>query len=345
MRNPGATAKKSNRIGVLFGGAGPARDISRRSGRTIAATLQQAGHEVRLLELGHASDPAEQLRKSGIDVAFLALEGRIAEEGCIQGLLELLQIPYTGSGVLESALALDKLKAKELFRLHNLSTPAYYVYSGDVSEERVLETHGSFGYPAIVKPRREGGSTAVARVDDERTLVSAIEEAGRHDDDVLVERFIRGREITVGLLHGRVLGALEIAPSSALFDSNAKRNSHLAEFHQPARLSATLQRNVLCLAERAASALGVTSAVRVDLLVTENQNEYVLEVNTQPSLLPGSPYARIAEAAGFGLLDLCESLLDQARLNIKLPQPRQHAASVLPLAKAEDRNGLRAVAG
>ncbi|MGC4063671.1 MAG: hypothetical protein QM784_03310 [Polyangiaceae bacterium] len=101
---------KSNRIGVLIGGAGQARDISRRSGRTIAATLEQAGHDVRLLDLGSAVAQAEQLRTAGIDVAFLALEGRIAEEGCIQGLLELLQIPYTGSGVLESALSFDKLE-------------------------------------------------------------------------------------------------------------------------------------------------------------------------------------------------------------------------------------------
>jgi D-alanine-D-alanine ligase len=280
-----------------------------------------------------------------LDVAFLALEGRIAEEGCIQGLLELLQIPYTGSGVLESALSLDKLKAKELFRLHNLSTPAYYVYSGAADAERVLETHGSFGFPAIVKPRREGGGTAVARVDDSAALIAAIGEAGRHDDDVLVERFIRGREITVGLLHGRVLGALEIAPAADLFDSAAKHQAHLAEYRSPARLSPTLQRNVLCLAERAASALGVTSAVRVDILVTENQNEYVLEVNSQPSLLPGSPYGRIAEAAGFGLLELCESLIERARLNLKLPQSQQRAAAVLPIAKAEGRKGLRAVAG
>ncbi|MGC4063672.1 MAG: ATP-grasp domain-containing protein [Polyangiaceae bacterium] len=236
-------------------------------------------------------------------------------------------------------------KSKELFRLHNLSTPAYYVYSGASNAERVLETHGSFGFPAIVKPRREGGSTAVARVDDSESLVAAIGEAGRHDEDVLVERFIRGREITVGLLHGRVLGALEIAPSADLFNAVAKRQTHLAEFHLPARLSPTLQRNVLCLAERAASALGVTAAVRVDLLVTENQNEYVLEVNSQPSILPGSPFGRIAEAAGFGLLELCESLIERARLNLRQPQTQQRAAEVLPIAKIEGRKGLRAVAG
>ena len=334
---------KSKRIGVVMGGNPAARESSIRCGRAVAEALEQAGHDVCELELGPQQDPTEQLRRSNIDVAFLALQGRFGEDGCLQGLLEVLQIPYTGSGVLQSALAADKLKAKELFRLHNVPTPAYYVISSNASRERVLETHGSFGYPAIVKPRREGGSVGVTRVDDADGLVSAIRAASDFDTDVLVERFVRGCEITVGLLNGRVLGALEVVPFSGVLDYAAKQPHGLVEYRESTRLTPALQQNVLALAERAASALDVTGAVRVDLLVTENQNEHVLEVNTLPSLAGGSPYARIAEAAGFNLIDLCESLVEHASLGMKLPVVAKKA-SVVALNKPEDR-GLRAVAG
>lgn len=334
----------SKRIGVVMGGTSTTRDASLRSGAAIARSLEQAGHTVCRVDLDGQKDPSEQLRKADLDVAFLALQGRFGEEGCVQGLLELLNIAYTGSGVLQSALAMDKLKSKELFRLHNVPTPAYYVFSGDTRTERILETHGSFGFPAIVKPRREGGSVGVTRVDDAEALVSAIRAAAAFDGDVLVERFIRGREVTVAILNGRVLGAVEISSSQGIWDCHAKRDPSLTTYHMPARLTATLQKNVLALAERAASALDVAGAVRVDLVVTDNQNEYVLEVNTLPAITHGSPFALIAEAAGYNLRSLCESLLESARSCHKRTAVPQKPAAVVQLGKAEDRN-LRAVAG
>jgi len=334
---------KSKRIGVVMGGT-TTREASLRCGKAIASTLEQAGHDVSRLDLNSHKDPAEVLRKARVDIALLALQGRYGEDGCVQVLLELLRIPYTGSGVLQSALASDKLKAKELFRLHNVPTPAYYVYSGDTRRERILETHGSFGYPAIVKPRRGGGSVGVTRVDNADALVAAIRAAAAYDGDVLVERFIRGREVTVAILNGRVLGAIEVAPRTGIFDSAAKRDSSLIDYHLPARLSPALSTNVLSLAERAASALDVAGAVRVDMLVTENQNEYLLEVNTLPAITAGSPFARIADAAGFDLLEICESLIDQAALRVKIPIPAARKADVVSLGKPEER-GLRVVTG
>ncbi|HEY5958877.1 MAG TPA: D-alanine--D-alanine ligase [Polyangiaceae bacterium] len=332
----------SKRVGILMGGSSAEREISLKSGRAVARALEQAGHDIVRIELGTNADPAEQLRRAAIDVAFLALHGRFGEDGCVQGMLELLGIPYTGSGVLESALAMDKLKSKELFRLHNVPTPPYYVYSGAISTDDILETHGSFGYPAMVKPRREGSSIGISRATDDASLIAAVRIAAEHDRDVLVERFVRGQEITVGILNGRVLGALEIAPSGGLFDFNAKYTSGATEYHMPARLTPALYKNVLFLAERAADALGVSGAARVDLIVTEGQNEYVLEVNSLPGMTPTSLLPKIAESAGFGFVELCDAILSSARLHVQGARPKR--ASVVPLVTNEERS-LRVIAG
>lgn len=333
---------KSKRVGILMGGSSAEREISLKSGRAVARALEEAGHDTVRLDLGLAQDPADQLRRAGIDVAFLALHGRFGEDGCVQGLLELLGIPYTGSGVLESALSMDKLKSKELFRLHNVPTPPYYVFSANPQRDVILETHGSFGFPAMVKPRREGSSIGISRATDENSLVTAIQTASEHDSDVLIERFIRGQEITVGLLNGRVLGALEVAPVSGLYDYAAKYTPGMAEYHVPARLTAALYKNVLFLAERAADALGVSGAARVDMIVTEGQNEYVLEVNSLPGMTPTSLLPKIAEAAGYGFVELCESILSAARLHVQGNRPK--LAPVVPLGQPEERS-LRIVAG
>jgi D-alanine-D-alanine ligase len=343
MPNQGAYTMQSKRVGILMGGSSAEREISLRSGRAVALALEQAGHDVVRIELGNQQDPTEQLRRAAIDVAFLALHGRFGEDGCVQGMLELLGIPYTGSGVLESALAMDKLKSKELFRLHNVPTPPYYVTSNVATREHILETHGTFGYPAMVKPRREGSSIGLSCATDEDSLVEAILSAAEHDRDVLVERFIRGKEITVGLLNGRVLGALEVAPASGIYDYAAKYTPGMTEYHLPARLTPALYKNVLCLAERAAEALGVSGAVRVDMIVTEGQNEYVLEVNSLPGMTPTSLLPKIAEAAGYGFVELCDAILSTAHLHVQVARSTRKAP-VVPLAQPEERS-LRVVAG
>jgi len=334
---------KSKRVGVVMGGSSAEREISRLSGRAVAKALEQAGHDVVRIDLGSQPDPVEQLQRARIDVAYLALHGRFGEDGCVQGMLELLGIPYTGSGVLESALAMDKLKSKEMFRLHNVPTPSYYVFSAPPNRDTILETHGSFGYRAMVKPRREGSSIGLSLAHDDDSLVEAIRNAAEHDRDVLVERFVRGKEITVGILNGRVLGALEIAPANGIYDYAAKYTPGMTEYHVPARLTPALYRNVLNLAERAADSLGVTGAVRVDMIVTENQNEYVLEVNTLPGMTPTSLLPKIAEAAGYGLVELCDAILSSARLHVQGLRPARKAP-VVPLAQPEERS-LRVVAG
>jgi D-alanine-D-alanine ligase len=322
---------KAKRIGVVMGGTSAEREVSLRSGDAVAAALGERGYEVERVVLGTGIDALDRLRSGGIDVAFLALHGRLGEDGCIQGLLEMLGIPYTGSSVLGSALSMDKLKAKELFRLHNVPTPPYYVFEGDGCAD-LEETHGSFGFPVVVKPRREGSSIGVTRASNMAELARAIDAALAYDRSVLVERFIAASEVAVGILDGRVLGAIEIAPKSGMYDFDAKYAPGMTEYFMPARLPATRYRGVLNLAERAAQALDTSGAARVDLLVTEGQNEYVLEVNTLPGMTPTSLLPKIAQAAGFSFGELCEAITERARLHTGAPAvaPRSTLGLVAP---------------
>jgi D-alanine-D-alanine ligase len=319
------------KVSVIMGGTSSERQVSLASGEAVLAALTEQGVDARAIVLGPGDDALSMLAGADMDAAFLALHGKLGEDGCVQGLLELLGIPYTGSNVLSSALAMDKLKSKELFRLHNVPTPPYYVID-QASADSVVELHGSFGFPVIVKPRREGSSIGVSRADNLAELCEAVELALAFDSSVLVERFVQAREVAVGILDGRVLGAIEIAPKSGIYDFAAKYTPGMTDYFMPARLPAARYRNVLNLAERAAEALDTSGAVRVDLLVTEGQNEYVLEVNTLPGMTPTSLLPKIAGAAGYNFGELCLSILDGARLHTRKPESR--AARTVPAAPA-----------
>jgi len=299
------------KVGVLMGGISSERDVSMITGEAVAETLESLGYDTVRIPVGRDIDRV--LRDVDIDVAFIALHGKYGEDGCIQGLLEILGIPYTGSSVLASALAMDKIKAKEIFRLHNIPTPPYYVVDPE-SVPWLEDLHGSFGFPVVVKPRSEGsgvGVTVVSRMED---LLDAVEGALAWDEQVLVERYVDGREVVVGLLDGRVLGAIEVdhGPDCTFSDPAVTDDS---AFHFPARLSPTRYRCVLTLAERANRTLGCVGASRVDVLVTEGENEYVLEVDSLPALTPSALVSRIAAGAGYDFPRLVQSVLETARLH------------------------------
>jgi D-alanine-D-alanine ligase len=304
-----------------MGGVSAEREVSLHTGEGVASALEERGHDVVRIDWGaNAAGLDELVRAADVDVIFLALHGRGGEDGCAQGMLELLGVPYTGSGVLASALAMDKVKAKELFRLHNVPTPPYYAATR-ASLDDLEEVHQNFGFPVIVKPRREGSSVGLAKASNLAELAAAIEGAlafsdgGPDQGDVLVERFVRGREVHVGVLDGRVLGAIEVVPSDGLYDYRAKYTPGATEYIAPPRLPSTRLRGVMNLAERAAGALACSGACRVDLLVTEGENEYVLEVNTLPGMTPTSLLPKIAEQAGLDYGALCEAILAGARLH------------------------------
>lgn len=339
---------KNRKIGVLFGGLSAEREVSLRSGNAILAVLEQRGYDACPVFVDRDLDLV--LRQRAIDVAFLALRGRYGEDGCVQGLLELLGIPYTGSGVLASSLAMNKAKAKEIFRWHNLPTaPGYLIDAGGealddggaiLSPADVAAAHGGFGFPVVVKPAGEGSSLGVEIARDEMELETAVEGALRFDDQVLVERLIEGREISVGILDGKPLGAVEIFPHRGYHDFRSKVVFDAGDYHLPARLSPERYRSVLRLATLAHEALGCEGATRVDLIVSDKGNEVILEVNTLPGLAERSLLARIAEGAGLAFPDLVEEILAGARLRAH-GHRRERRALAASFLGAERRVGIR----
>jgi D-alanine-D-alanine ligase len=302
---------KSRKIGVLCGGLSAERDVSLKTGEAICAVLVDRGYDAHRIYVDRDLDLV--LRQARIDVAFLALHGRYGEDGCVQGMLEVFGIPYTGSDVLASALAMNKVRAKEIFRFRNLPTPPYYVLGRDRAPA-VAEEHGTFGYPAVVKPACEGSSIGVTIVHDVQELEAAVEEAFRFDSDVLVERFIEGREVSVAILNDRALGAIEIAPRAGFYDYSNKYTAGKTDYIMPARLSAERYRGVMTQALLAHRALGCTGATRVDMMVSDRGNESILEVNTIPGMTPTSLFPKIAHHAGLTFSDLVEEILGSAHL-------------------------------
>ncbi len=303
---------RNRKIGVLMGGLSSEKSVSIETGQAILAVLQDKGYDATGIFVDRDLDLS--LRQNDIDVAFLALHGRYGEDGCVQGMLELMGIPYTGSDVLASALSMNKAKSKELFRLHNLPTPAYYVLNADEASNPA-EHHGEFGYPAVVKPLGEGSSVGVCVAHNDEEFNQACELASPYDHEILVERFVRGQEISVAVLEGRALGAIEIALNGGFYDFAAKYDATGNSYFIPPRVTPNRYRGILTLAERAHKALGCSGATRVDLIMDSTGNEYILEVNTIPGLTPKSLLPKIAHAAGLSFDDLVEAILGGARLS------------------------------
>ncbi|HZH79331.1 MAG TPA: D-alanine--D-alanine ligase [Archangium sp.] len=293
------------RVGVLMGGWGEEREISLKTGEAVVAALEARGHSVSRIFAGPGLDRA--LRSAELDVAFIALHGRMGEDGKVQGLLELMGLPYTGSGVLASALAMNKPMAKKLFRLHNLPSPqGYRVARADVS--RALELHGDLGFPCVVKPACGGSSVGLSMVREPEALEPAVAQACRFGGEALVERMVHGREVTVAILGDEVLGNCEIATPREGFDYDAKYKGG-SRYFLPARLSPTRQANVEALALAAWRALGCRGYGRVDLICSEDENDVLLEVNTLPGLTPMSLLPKIAAQKGIDFPALVDRLL------------------------------------
>ncbi len=275
-----------------------------RAGQAILTALSERGHDAIPVFVDRDLDLV--LRQSPIDVAFMALRGRYGGDGCLQGMLELLGIPYTGSGVLASGLSMNKAKSKEILRLHNLPTSPGYVVSAN-AENSILDNHGSFGFPVMVRPVGAGPAAGQVVARDELELEAAVEDAFRYDDDVLVERLAEGRSVCVGILDGTALGALEVAGPGSAFGGKG-------ESHVRPRMSAARLHSILRLATLTYEALDCEGAACVELLVSERSNEIVVDVDTTPELAPSSVLPRIAYSAGLKFADLVEEILRGARL-------------------------------
>lgn len=323
---------KRLRIGVLMGGLSSEREVSLRSGRAIASGLERLGFKVSRIDLrpkGYRPSPEEKevlkaqkikalnpsslseyLKKERFDCIFLALHGGIGENGAIQGFLEVLGIPYTGSGIMASSLAMDKLASKRLFMAYGLRVPEFMVIESSAvpDEEEVLKR---FGLPLVVKPVHEGSSVGVSVVDRPEDLSQAIEIAKRYGD-CLIERYIKGREIHVGVLKNRAIGAVEVRPKERFYSYRAKYTQGLTEYIIPPEIPQELFDKALETGLLAHKALGCRGATRVDLIIADSGEPYVLEVNTIPGMTETSLLPKIARSAGISFEELVKEILFDA---------------------------------
>lgn len=299
------------KVALLYGGRSSEREVSLNSGRGCAEALRSRGYDVTLIDVG--LDVADQLKTSGSEVAFIALHGRFGEDGCIQGMLESLAIPYTGSGVLASAVAMDKVLTKPLFRANELLVADYRVFSREHCQ-RISARDLPFGLPAVVKPSTEGSSIGVHLVRTEAELAAACVDAAQYKGQIIIEQYIAGREMQVAVLEGSALGAIEIVPANEFYDYAAKYTAGTTQYFYPARLPLE-EREQLCRAGEAAyRALGCAGMARVDFIVTPKSEFYLLEVNTLPGMTESSLAPKIAAGNGISYSDLCERILDGASL-------------------------------
>ncbi|NOY45377.1 MAG: D-alanine--D-alanine ligase [Deltaproteobacteria bacterium] len=295
------------RVAVLLGGRSNEREVSLRTGRAVAEALRRKGHDV--TEVDAVGDWVGRLLSLRPEAVFVALHGRWGEDGTVQGLLEMLDIPYTGSGVLASALAMDKVASKRVFEACGIPTPPWQVLPPGQGAEAVEVLT-----PLVAKPPR-GGSTlgvGVARTPGE--VPAALDVARGCEDTVLIEGFIEGRELTVGILDDLDLPVVEIVPDSGFYDYEAKYTAGRTRYLCPAPLAEVEASRSVEVARAAYAVLGCSGAARVDLRLDPQGNPWVLEVNTIPGMTPTSLLPKAAAAAGIGFDDLVERMLSGASL-------------------------------
>lgn len=298
------------RVAVLLGGLSAEREISVQSGTAVAKALRGLGYRVTTVPVGR--DLAARLARIKPDVAFNALHGRYGEDGAVQGLLEVMAIPYTGPGPLTSALAMDKTMAKTVWRSQGLPTPPWVTVDPSACRLPTLPAK----LPLVVKPNSEGSSVGVSIVRRRAALAPAVKLAGRSDARVVIEAYVPGKEVTVGILDGRALGALEVVAKGEFHSYEVKYTAGREEFFMPARLPRTTTARVLALAEAAHAALGGGAYSRVDLRV-DGRKPALIELNSLPGLTALSYLPRIAGHAGLDFPSLCESILDRATLHVR----------------------------
>ncbi len=298
----GETLLTDKKIGVLMGGISAEREISLRSGTAIYSALKGSGYNAVAIDVG--PDICNVLNREEIEVVFLALHGGQGENGSIQGMLEVLGIPYTGSGVLASALAMDKEASKKIFLYHNIPVPPFVV----LSKEQITKSSSfvsrpsslvEFTLPWVVKPATEGSSVGVSIVRDETSLEQALETAYSYGARVIIEKYIAGKEVHIGILNGRVLGGVEVRPSLEFYNYEAKYTAGRTEYILPPEIDSKAYEMAKAAAISAHIALGCKGATRVDLRVDTEGNPYVLEVNTIPGMTEMSLLPKIASLAGF----------------------------------------------
>ena len=299
---------KQEKLVVLYGGDSAEREVSLQSGAAIFEALKSAGFNVTAVDT--QGFDISTLKQQNVDRAFIALHGRGGEDGCIQGALEYLQIPYTGSGVLGSALSMDKVRSKQIFSASNLPTANYAVVNAeDFNEQSADKVLSDLGHKVMVKPANEGSSIGMAIANNADELNKALVEAFKYDQQVLVEAWLSGREFTVAVVGDEAFPAIEMVTPHEFYDYQAKYQSKSTEYHCPCALDSEREGQLRQLALKAFRATGASGWGRVDVMQDEHGNFNLLEVNTVPGMTVTSLVPKAAKAAGYDFQQLVTKVL------------------------------------
>jgi len=327
MRYPDSAAgvvkdnMKTGRVGVLMAGPSSEREISIKSGTAVCRALESRGVDYAVLELkpgpnnnGYKDSAAELIKGAKIDTAFVALHGEFGEDGAVQELLEKMNIPHTGSSSGASRIAMNKITAKEVLKQSSIPVARHDVLTLEKFKKGfdVKVYFRAFGQSIVVKPSNGGSSIGLNIASNEKDLLTAIEDAFKYDDKLLIEEYIPGREITVGIVEDRALPIVEIIPKRKFFDFIAKYQKGMTEYIVPARIEEKTYRFCQDIGLAAHKALLARSFSRVDIILGKNGRPVVLEVNTIPGLTETSLLPKAAKAAGIGFEDLCLKILESA---------------------------------
>jgi D-alanine-D-alanine ligase len=296
------------RIGVIMGGLSSEREVSLESGAGVVAALRGRGHDVVGIDWAEGASLPGELIENDVVVVWNALHGTFGEDGAVQGLLTCMNIPYTGSRILPSALAMDKVASKRIFDHSGVPTPPWRIIPPHAGEPEL----GDVDLPVAVKPALEGSSVGVSIVFEREDLMPAVALARRHRGPTLIEPYIAGAEVCAGILGEEVLGTVEVRPSQGFYDYEAKYKRDDTQYLVPAPLDPSALDRVEAAALAAHRALGCTGYSRVDLRVTPEGSPYVLEVNTLPGMTGHSLIPKIAAHRGIGYAELCERILSMA---------------------------------
>lgn len=301
-----SNALKFGKVAVLLGGKSAEREVSLDSGRAVLEALIRSGVEA------EAFDPQERCVTELVnyDRAFIVLHGRGGEDGQIQGVLEWLNIPYTGTGVQGSAIGMDKIKTKQVWQGSELPTAPHRIVNKDADADEVIT---SLGLPFIIKPVHEGSSIGMSKVEKPEDFAEALAKATEHDAVVMAEKWINGREFTIVLLNGQALPVIRLEPPKdvAFYDYEAKYNRNDVQYGIPCGLSEAEEKMLQELALRAFQAVGCKGWGRIDAMQDERGNFWLLEVNTVPGMTSHSLVPKAAKAVGYDFDQLCVTILEQ----------------------------------
>lgn len=304
----------TDKIAVLLGGTSAEREVSLNSGAAVLAGLREGGIDA------YPVDPKEvdvtQLKSMGFQKVFIALHGRGGEDGTLQGMLELMGLPYTGSGVMASALSMDKLRSKLLWQGAGLPVAPWVAltraeFEKGLSDKQLAEI-SALGLPVIVKPSREGSSVGMSKVVAENALQDALRLAFQHDEEVLIEKWLSGPEFTVAILGEEILPSIRIQPSGTFYDYEAKYLSDETQYFRPAGLEASQEANLQALVLKAWTTLGCKGWGRIDVMLDSDGQFYLLEANTSPGMTSHSLVPMAARQAGMSFSQLVVRILELA---------------------------------